>query len=191
SSSGANPPVDIVRTGGTALIDGLVNGTVIASVTSQPAPASPTPSYPGGDLFCIGSDVSGTIVNVTGTALRWYSDVDLTTEITALSASTSATGPQLGISSASAQTFNAYVVQTNGDCPSPAATVTVTVDPGPQLIETNSVDQTSCAAPPNGGAEVVDVNGEGLTNYAVNWFDGSMNPVGVPGAVLSAVAAGN
>ncbi len=190
SSNGANPPADIIRSGGTALIDGLVNGTVIASVTSQPAPAAPTLSYPDGDLFCIGADVSGAIVNATGTGLKWYSDVDLTTEIAALAGLTSATGPQLAVSSASAQVFNAYVVQTSGNCPSPAATVTVTIDPGPQLIETNSVDQTSCVAPPNGIAEVVDVNDEGLTNYAISWFDGGMNPVGSPGADLSAVDAG-
>src|SRR5690606_34431382 len=150
SSNGTNPPADIIRSGGTATIDGLVNGTVIASVTSLPAPAAPALSYPQGDVFCIGSDVSGTIVNVTGTAPKWYSDVDLTTEITVLAGASSATGTQLGVSSASAQVFNAYVVQTSGNCPSPAVTATVTIDPGPQSIETSTTDQTSCTAAVNG-----------------------------------------
>src|SRR5690606_38448141 len=126
----------------------------------------------------------------TGTAPKWYSDVDLKTELTVLAGASSATGTQLGVSSAAAQVFNAYVVQTSGNCPSPALTPTVTIDPGPQPIETSTTDQTSCAAAVNGEAQVVDVNNEGLANYVVNWFDDSMNPIGSPGPALTGIAAG-
>ncbi len=190
SDNSANPDVNLIRSGGTGAIDGLTANTVIATVGSLATPAAPVIAYPAGEVFCIDSDVSGVLVSVSGTALKWFTDAAMTNELGLINGLTTATGPDLAISSLTSQVFTRFITQSSGGCESLPAMATITIDAGPQAIVTDASPNTVCDGTPNGAALVTDVNGEGLTNYTVNWYDNAFVDLGITGPMLDNIAAG-
>lgn len=130
TNNAANAQTNIVRNGGTGIVDGLVATTVVGDVKSATPPATPVVSYPGGENFCQGSGMGVTVASVTGTDTRWYSDDALTTEIAALAGQNAATGTALSVNPAVPGSYLRYVTQTVG-CESQPATVTITIDAPP------------------------------------------------------------
>lgn len=179
---------NITRTGGTGIVEGLTSGTAVASLTVQPVPAAPAITYSSGNNLCIGSDVSGIVISTTGTSLRWYNDSGLTSERTSIAGTGALTGPDIGLSSAAANTVTLYVNQTINGCTSPTATAAMTIIDGPTGILTSKTEQTSCASP-NGSITVTGVGGGGTTGYTYEWADASLNSIGVTTTTISNLAA--
>jgi gliding motility-associated-like protein len=142
TNNAANAPSNIIRNGGTGLVDGLVASTIVGSVTSASPPATPVISYPAGANLCQGTGMAITVASATGASHKWYSDAALTTEIAPLAGQNSATGTALGVNAAVPAAYNAYVTQTVG-CESLPATVTVTIA-SPPTTAAAGADQPVC-----------------------------------------------
>jgi gliding motility-associated-like protein len=190
SSNAANGTVNIVRTSGTALIDGLISGTVVSSVSTTARPAAPTVTYTAGsESLCVGESALSSVVNATGSNLKWYSASDLLTEYTSVAGSNAATGADLSVSTGSAAVVNRYVTQTVSGCSSNASTITITVFNVPQNILISTVDQTSCSGP-NGEATVTGVDGGGVAGYEFEWYTDASVPLGETSATANGLPAG-
>lgn len=142
TDNAGNAPSNIIRNGGTGIIDGLVASTIVGSVTSAAPPATPVVSYPAGASLCQGTGMGITVANATGASQKWYSDVALTTEIAPLGGQNAATGSALSINSAVPAAYTSYVTQTVG-CESLPATVTVTIA-APPTAAAAGADQPVC-----------------------------------------------
>jgi gliding motility-associated-like protein len=142
TNNAANTPSNIIRNGGTGVIDGLVASTIVGSVTSASPPATPVISYPAGSSLCQGTGMGVIVASATGTSHKWYSDAGLTTEIVPLAGQNSATGSALSVNAAVPADYTRYVTQTVG-CESLPATVTITIA-SPPTAAAAGADQSVC-----------------------------------------------
>jgi hypothetical protein len=191
STADTNPSTTVARSGGTAVIDGLITGNAIANVNTQAQPPPPTVTLNEGSSICLDSDPSAYTVTSSGTSIRWFTENNLFTSsfITALNDIPTVSAQDLGITATTAGPISRYVRQNVGGCISLAAPIDFTVNDNPQNILTASTEQTSCA-PPNGSASVTSVDGGATTNYSFAWFDQAINPLGVTTSSITGVAAG-
>ncbi|MFZ6010121.1 MAG: Ig-like domain-containing protein, partial [Bacteroidota bacterium] len=181
TSSSTNPGADITRTGGTGVIAGLANGRVVGSTYSQTGSSAPTGTYPNGTNLCAGFDLSQTLIDITGAAVKWYTDAGLTLEQVPMAGVTNATGTALGIDNNTPATYTYYVTQTSGGCESAATMFSFTVNALPPAY-----DQTATVC--SSSANDVDLTvhhaaiTEGAPNTIVEWFDdaGLTNPIADP-----------
>jgi gliding motility-associated-like protein len=142
TDNAANAPSNVIRNGGTGIIDGLVASTIVGSVTSASPPATPVISYPAGASLCQGTGMGITLASATGASHKWYSDAGLTTEIVPLAGQNSATGSGLSVNAAVPADYTRYVTQTVG-CESLPATVTITIA-SPPTTAAAGADQPVC-----------------------------------------------
>jgi len=110
----------------TGVVAGMVASvSVTASFTSVNLPALPTITAGNTQSFCVGTVAASTYIVATGVGtVRWYSDVALTTQVTAI---TSPSLTNLGISTVAASSNTFYVISDNGTCKSAAVTVNVNI----------------------------------------------------------------
>lgn len=118
--------------GGTGIINGLTGN--LATINAGTNAAAPVVSFTP-NTYCQG-EAMNSVLSVTNnnTNLKWYSDINLTTEITGLANPANPTGADmtlLGFVTTSAGTITRYVTQTPGACRSTATPVTLTVNPTP------------------------------------------------------------
>ncbi len=129
TTDGANPGVNIVRSGGTGTIGGLVTSTVVGTVSSAPDAPVATVTFPSGTTFCQGAAMGIALANATGTSIKWYDENHV--EIAAIAGVNNVTGTQLGIDSSVPATYTRYVTQTPATCESIPIGITITIDPQP------------------------------------------------------------
>jgi hypothetical protein len=96
------------------------NNSTTLTVVRTPIPAAPTVSN---TAVCFGGTTPS--FNATGSNITWYSDVALTTSV--------ATGNAFTPSVSAVGTYTYYVTQTVSGCQSPAATVTLNINPLPTV----------------------------------------------------------
>lgn len=128
------PNAQIVRTGGTATVNGIGSANLGTINSGSPAPApvvsfSPT-AYCQGDVISPGPNVTSNNTNV-----KWYTDAALTNEIVILAGVTNINTPtllsQLGFVTTNSGTITRYVTQQPGTCKSAGTPITLTVQPKP------------------------------------------------------------
>ncbi|MBT1705260.1 fibronectin type III domain-containing protein [Chryseosolibacter indicus] len=128
----SNSTAHINKTGGSGTINGLTGN--LATINAGSNAASPAVTFTP-HTYCQGDVINPRpIVTANNINVKWYSDVNLTTEITGLSNPanpTSADMTLLGFVTSSSATITRYVTQTPGVCRSAATPVTLTVNPTP------------------------------------------------------------
>lgn len=100
------------------------------TLTVNPIPVAPVVTF-NPSSYCVGATITAPVIAapIGGSTYTWYSDVSLSTVLTI---GTTPTNAQLGFSSATANTTNVFVTETNGsNCQSPATAITLTVSPVP------------------------------------------------------------
>jgi hypothetical protein len=133
-SDGSNPTGNIVvDPASTLTIQGLTTGTTILGTVNSGStpPVAPTaPTITGGVYnFCQGTNISAISASATGSNLKWYSDIALTTLV--FSGKPANLQTDLGINSAVAGAHQFYVTQTS-TCESSSLTFPlITVYPKP------------------------------------------------------------
>ncbi|TAG40343.1 MAG: hypothetical protein EAZ31_08505, partial [Cytophagia bacterium] len=122
--------------GSTASILGLNAGATMASFSTATLPAIPMITSGNTQNFCVGTSTS-TAIGVTGSGVvRWYSDINLTTQLS-VSPSNSLTLNDLSISTAVAGNYTFYVV--NDDvCKSNVVVLTINIVALPTVNVTNN-----------------------------------------------------
>ncbi len=117
-----------------------------ATITVIPAPLAPTLS-PNAQ-YCAGDAIANLTATGAGGTITWYSNAALSTQVG--SGSTLMPSSSIGT-----QTY--YVTETNGNCVSPAATVTVTIRPLPIANAGNDDDVCELGS--------ITLNGSGGISY--------------------------
>lgn len=173
SSDGSQPSANIIRTGGTANINGN-NGTggssqIHGTITSAAAPPSPIVNFPNNN-YCEGETITSS-PNVTGNNnnVRWYNDAALTSEITAVAGNNNPTAAALGFSTNTPGAYHVYVTQTVS-CESEATPVTLTVIDGPDtpFLSSDASGNEACL----GDDVTFSANPAGASNYTFIIDDG-------------------
>ncbi len=182
SPDGTQPTANIIRSGGNANQDNN-NGTggsslTYATVNSGATPGTPVVSFTPNN-YCQGTPISpGPTVTSNNTNVKWYSDINLTAQITGLSnpaAPTAADMLLLGFVTTNAGVITRYVTQTPATCQSAATAVTLTVNQsfvGDLLITTGS--STLCNNLTNGAYALTPITftatpaGANNYNFRVN-----------------------
>jgi hypothetical protein len=188
SVAGWTPTCEFRRSGGSAVITGLDDNTLVTTLKSLDTPPVPEITYPNGDQFCLNEDVANIIVN-SSAPVFWYSDAQLTNQVTT-TASSSVTGADLQIPNSVVQTYSRYAVSYLNECGSAPAEAVIVFNSGPTTVTIEKTDVTSCDSD-NGSATVTAVDGGGPEKYLYAWYDGAMQPLGVTTASVSNLAPGN
>lgn len=141
------------------------------TLTVNASPAAPAVTFTPSS-YCVGQAITPPLITapVGGSTYRWYSDVSLSTLLTAGTAPTNA---QLGFSSAAANVTTVFVTETNSsNCPGPATSITLTVNPVPVAPGVTFAPSSYCVgsaiAPPTittptGGSTYTWYSDAGLT----------------------------
>lgn len=113
------------------------------TLTVNPIPVAPIVTF-SPSTYCVGAVIAPPVIAtpVGGSTYTWYSDVSLSTVLTIGTAPTNA---QLGFSSATANTTNVFVTETNSStCLGPATAVTLVVSPVPVAPGITFVPSSYC-----------------------------------------------
>ncbi|MEQ1584819.1 MAG: gliding motility-associated C-terminal domain-containing protein [Cyclobacteriaceae bacterium] len=141
------------------------------TLTVNAIPAAPAITF-APSSYCVGQAITPPVVTtpVGGSTYSWYSDVSLSTLLTAGTAPTNA---QLGFGSAAPNITTVFVTETNSNnCPGPATSITLTVNPVPVLPGVTFTPSSYCVgaaiAPPTittptGGSTYTWYSDAGLT----------------------------
>ncbi len=179
-SDGSNPTGNIiVDPASTLTIQGLTTGTTILGTVNSGStpPAAPTaPTITGGGYnFCQGTNISAISASATGSSLKWYSDIALTTLV--FSGKPANLQTDLGINSAVAGTHQFYVTQTS-TCESSSLTFPlITINPKPAADAGHSIvsgtKQCSGTAVTLGGSPTVTTPSTPPYTYAWSELTGT------------------
>ncbi len=165
----------IVRKGGTADQAGN-NGLDMSSQTYANVTSTVQPDAPTGSNFnlsaCEGSAITD-LPMITGNNMnvRWYSDAELSSELSSIAGNLSPTAVQLGFTTIAAGAQQVYVTQTDG-CESSAAEISLTV----HSIPVGEAGTSSAICPGEsvilGGSPTLS---QGTTDpYTYAWTDGTV-----------------
>ncbi|HNV28970.1 MAG TPA: hypothetical protein PKJ83_07535, partial [Cyclobacteriaceae bacterium] len=141
------------------------------TLTVNASPAAPAVTFTPSS-YCVGQAITPPLITapVGGSTYQWYSDVSLSTLLTTGTAPGNAL---LGFSSAAANITTVFVTETNSsNCPGPATSITLTVNPVPVAPGVTFAPSSYCVgsaiAPPaittpTGGSTYTWYSDAGLT----------------------------
>jgi hypothetical protein len=180
TSSTSNPTRNIVRVasgGSEATIIGSTAsiGQTFGSITSCNT-ASPGLSFTGAITeLCQGASIIGITVSATGGgSIRWFNNINLTSEIVSAAGNMSPTAAALGFSTTSPSTITKYATLTSG-CQSAPTAITLVINPLP-VADAGINGETFCSDVPvslGGSPTLATESSPGLYTYA--WTDLSGN----------------
>lgn len=133
-----------------ANIVGVNSSTIFATLNSVALPAQPVLIAGTDTEFCVGENIASTTFPITSAAgfnYEWYADANLTTLLVTKTGATAATATELGISTASSNSYDRYVVRVNTTtgCKSTPLHVSIQVYDNPTVnITSDETDNQIC-----------------------------------------------